>query len=75
MILFTAALSFVFWGAIKATLGLRVSRDEEIEGLDFGEHGMEAYAGFQTTLSDYTSEGSAATKPAGQFATAPRPTK
>ena len=75
VILFTGVLSVVFWGLIKATLGLRVSRDEEIEGLDFGEHGMEAYAGFQTTLSDYTSEGSAATKPGGQFATAPRPTK
>jgi Amt family ammonium transporter len=28
--------------AIKATMGLRVSRDEEIEGLDLGEHGREA---------------------------------
>jgi Amt family ammonium transporter len=33
--------------AIKATIGLRVSRDEELRGLDIGEHGMEAYAGFQ----------------------------
>src|SRR5688572_30282956 len=74
VILFTGVLSAVFWGLIKVTLGLRVSRDEEIEGLDFGEHGMEAYAGFQTTLSDYTSE-SSASKPSGQFATAPRPTK
>jgi Amt family ammonium transporter len=29
--------------AIKATMGLRVSEEEEIEGLDFGEHGMHAY--------------------------------
>ncbi len=32
---------------IKCTIGLRVSADEELKGLDVGEHGMEAYAGFQ----------------------------
>ncbi len=32
---------------INATVGLRVSREEELRGLDIGEHGMEAYAGFQ----------------------------
>ncbi len=32
---------------IDATIGLRVSRDEELKGLDIGEHGMESYAGFQ----------------------------
>jgi len=32
---------------IKLTIGLRVSREEELRGLDIGEHGMEAYAGFQ----------------------------
>ncbi len=32
---------------IKKTIGLRVSKDEEIRGLDIGEHGMEAYSGFQ----------------------------
>ncbi|MFP4107074.1 MAG: ammonium transporter [Phycisphaerae bacterium] len=33
--------------AIKATVGLRVDRSEELRGLDIGEHGMDAYAGFQ----------------------------
>lgn len=33
--------------ALKHTVGLRVSADEEIVGLDVGEHGMEAYSGFQ----------------------------
>jgi len=33
--------------AIKYTVGLRVSKEEEIAGLDVGEHGMEAYSGFQ----------------------------
>jgi len=33
--------------AIKYTVGLRTSREEELRGLDIGEHGMESYAGFQ----------------------------
>jgi len=36
----------LFYG-IRKTIGLRVSREEELRGLDIGEHGMEAYAGFQ----------------------------
>ncbi|MBN1794066.1 MAG: ammonium transporter [Candidatus Omnitrophica bacterium] len=32
---------------IDATIGLRVTREEELKGLDIGEHGMESYAGFQ----------------------------
>jgi Amt family ammonium transporter len=32
---------------IKYTVGLRVSREEELAGLDVGEHGMEAYRGVQ----------------------------
>jgi ammonium transporter len=31
---------------LKAILGIRVSEEEELLGLDIGEHGMEAYAGF-----------------------------
>jgi Amt family ammonium transporter len=37
----------VLFLAIKYTVGLRVSEDEELRGLDVGEHGMEAYSGFQ----------------------------
>jgi Amt family ammonium transporter len=33
--------------AVKKTMGLRVPQAEELRGLDIGEHGMEAYAGFQ----------------------------
>jgi Amt family ammonium transporter len=40
---FTLAVSLVFWYAVKATLGLRVSKQEELEGLDIGEHGEVAY--------------------------------
>jgi len=40
-------LGLILFGILKATVGLRVSRDEELLGLDIGEHGMEAYSGFQ----------------------------
>ncbi|GBD97494.1 MAG TPA: ammonium transporter [Nitrospirae bacterium] len=39
--------AFILFKVIKATVGLRVSADEEIEGLDIGEHGVEAYPDFQ----------------------------
>ncbi|BAY19260.1 ammonium transporter [Anabaenopsis circularis NIES-21] len=42
----TVLLSTIIWLALKATLGIRVTREEELEGLDIGEHGMEAYSGF-----------------------------
>lgn len=42
----TVLLSTIFWMALKALLGIRVSPAEEAEGLDIGEHGMEAYTGF-----------------------------
>jgi Amt family ammonium transporter len=43
-----AALIFL---VLKMTIGLRVSREEEIGGLDVGEHGMEAYPDFQGFLT------------------------
>jgi len=43
---FTVVFSGVVWFILKSTLGIRVSREEEFEGLDIGEHGMEAYSGF-----------------------------
>ncbi|NJN23238.1 MAG: ammonium transporter [Acaryochloridaceae cyanobacterium RL_2_7] len=45
---FTVIFSGVLWTILKATIGIRVSPDEETMGLDIGEHGMEAYAGFMT---------------------------
>ncbi|HEY9619895.1 MAG TPA: ammonium transporter [Crinalium sp.] len=44
--LVTVVLSTIFWVVLKSTLGIRVSAEEELLGLDIGEHGMEAYAGF-----------------------------
>jgi len=46
-VLFVAAAMGLVFKVIDLTIGLRVSRDEELRGLDIGEHGMEAYAGFQ----------------------------
>jgi Amt family ammonium transporter len=42
---FPAALLIMF--VLKKTIGIRVSEEEELKGLDIGEHGMEAYSGFQ----------------------------
>jgi len=43
------SVSLVIWLAIKATIGLRVSEEEEMEGLDIGEHGNRAYPDFVVT--------------------------
>ena len=49
-------LSFFVWAfgmglisfyLIKVIFGLRVTREEELRGLDLCEHGSEAYSGFQ----------------------------
>jgi Amt family ammonium transporter len=40
--------SFAIASVVKAVMGLRVSAEEEIEGLDIGEHGNEAYPDFTT---------------------------
>jgi Amt family ammonium transporter len=38
---------FALFSILKAAGMLRVSEDEELRGLDIGEHGEEAYSGFQ----------------------------
>jgi Amt family ammonium transporter len=38
--------SFLVWLAIKLTIGIRVSQEEEYYGLDIGECGLEAYPEF-----------------------------
>ena len=45
--LFCLITSLGLFLAIKSLMGLRVSEEEEIIGLDIGEHDMESYAGFQ----------------------------
>lgn len=41
------AAAFLIFLILKITLGIRVDAEEELRGLDIGEHGMEAYSGFQ----------------------------
>jgi Amt family ammonium transporter len=36
-------MAFLLFKVIKASVGLRVSEEEEVEGLDISEHGSEAY--------------------------------
>ena len=44
---FIAVTMFIVFKAIDAVMGLRVTRETELRGLDLDEHGMESYAGFQ----------------------------
>jgi len=43
---FTFVVSAVVWFILKATIGIRVSEEEEMSGLDNAELGMEAYPEF-----------------------------
>ncbi|NET10819.1 MAG: ammonium transporter, partial [Symploca sp. SIO2B6] len=43
---FTVIASAIVWGGLKATIGIRVTEEDELIGLDIAEHGMEAYSGF-----------------------------
>ena len=42
-------VSLVVWMALKVTVGIRVGEEEEYEGLDIGECGMEAYPEFTSS--------------------------
>lgn len=50
---FIFPVSVLVWIVIKKTFGLRVSLEEEITGLDVGEHGNSAYPEFQSRRPDY----------------------
>lgn len=58
---FTALCGVVLFGLLKATLGLRVTAEEERDGLDIGEHGMSAYPDFEVSEPS-TGAGSARTE-------------
>lgn len=49
---FTFVGGLIIWGLLKVTLGIRVSAEEEREGLDIGEHGNQAYPNFQQTAEN-----------------------
>lgn len=68
----TAVTSGVLFLAIKYTVGLRVSPEEEMRGLDIDEHGVEAYPYFERAPESgmaYASDGS----PAGSQVVADAP--
>ena len=44
---FCTISAFIILFTIKKTGGIRVSKEEELEGLDLHEHGMDAYADFR----------------------------
>jgi Amt family ammonium transporter len=43
--------SFVVWAIIKAVMGIRVTEEEEFEGVDMSECGLEAYPDFTISRS------------------------
>ncbi|MEW5802291.1 MAG: ammonium transporter [bacterium] len=44
---FVAVAMTIIYTVIGKIVGLRVSREDELKGLDISQHGMESYAGFQ----------------------------
>jgi Amt family ammonium transporter len=46
--IWAVVLSFIVFGILKATIGLRVTEKEELQGLDISEHGSIAYHGKRT---------------------------
>ena len=54
ILVWTAILMTVVFQIIKHTMGLRVSKEEEIIGLDISEHGLaSAYADFVPSIPNY----------------------
>ena len=46
---FAFFFSLIVFGILKSIIGVRVSSEEEAEGLDIGEHGQEAYPDFASS--------------------------
>jgi len=55
---FVFPVSLVLWYILKFTMGIRVKPEEEIEGLDIGEHGNVCYPDFVYTYSGSSVTGS-----------------
>ena len=67
----TFTMAFILFKVINATIGLRVSRQEELEGLDSTEHGGNAYPDFSTInhgVGDFGGPGSPEYKAVPSFA-------
>jgi Amt family ammonium transporter len=44
--IFVVIASGIVWFVLRSTIGIRVSEDDEVNGLDMSELGMEAYPEF-----------------------------
>ncbi|TDT72593.1 ammonium transporter [Hypnocyclicus thermotrophus] len=53
MFIFAFVTSLIMFNVIKIIFGIRVSKEEELKGLDIGEHEADAYPEFQTSSSIY----------------------
>lgn len=54
--LYTLLTTFVLFKGIKGTVGLRVTEEEEAEGLDKMEHGVDSYADFEPRIVHITAD-------------------
>ena len=57
---FSFVASALVWFILKKTVGIRVTREEELQGLDIGEHGNIAYPDFAPVAESIEQNGSAA---------------
>ena len=48
---FTFLASLIVWSVLKATIGIRITEDDEHAGIDQVELGMEAYPEFGPSLA------------------------
>ena len=66
----TFTMAFILFKVIDATVGLRVSPEEELEGLDSTEHGGNAYPDFSTInhASGYTGASGGGLAPSSSYA-------
>lgn len=47
VLVYTSIAAFIIFTLLKKTIGLRVSDQEQLDGLDLHEHGMNSYSGFR----------------------------
>lgn len=70
--LWTFPVAFILFKLVDKTIGLRVSKEEELEGLDAVEHGGNAYPDFTTinhgSFGSYKGPGSSSPEPSTSFA-------
>ena len=67
---FVFLASLLVFGALKATIGLRVKPEQELDGLDISEHGVYGYPDLVATDYQNGSNGSGLRTPAPAESTA-----